>query len=83
MLLDWDGKRKGIYNHSIIQKAVNMMWFKNKWDEGVAYTDFFNPVLVHSIALILTVVSKSIFYFQVSNDKYNRLNAILMSGFLA
>ena len=63
-------------------KAVNAMWFKNKRDEGVVYTDLFNPVSVHSIALILTVV-KSIFYFQVSNDKYNRLNAISMSGFLA
>ena len=64
-------------------KGCYAMWFKNKQDEGVVYTDLFDPVSVHSIALILTAVSKSIFYFQVSNDKYNRLNAILMSGFLA
>ena len=84
-LSDWDGKRKGIYNHPIIQKAVNAMWFKNKRDEGIIYTDLFNPVSVHSIALILTAVSNSnnYFHFQVSHDKYNRLNAISTSGFLA
>ena len=52
-----DGKRKGIYNHPIIQKAVNKMWFKNKWDEGIMYPDYFKPLSVPSIALILTAVS--------------------------
>lgn len=83
-LSDPDGKRKGIYNHPIIQKAVNAMWFKNKRDEGILYTDLFNPVSVHSIALILTAVSNSwdYFHFHVFN-KYNRLNVISTSGFPA
>lgn len=56
ILLDSNGKRKGIYNHPIIQKAVNVMWFKNKRDEGFVYPDLFNPIPVPSIALILTAV---------------------------
>ena len=36
-----------------------MMWFKNK-REGIVYSDLFDPILVHSIALILTVVSNPI-----------------------
>lgn len=57
VLSDLEGKRKGIYKHPIIQKAVNVMWFKNKRDEGIVYPDLFNPIPVHSIALILTAVS--------------------------
>lgn len=57
VLSDDTGKRKGIYSHPIIQKAVNKMWFKNKRDEGIIYSDYFNPVSVPSIALILTAVS--------------------------
>jgi Domain of unknown function (DUF6532) len=57
MLSDDNGKRKGIYNHPIIQKAVNKMWFKNKRDEGVLFSEYFNPLAVPSIALILTAVS--------------------------
>ena len=30
---DSDGERKGIYKHPIIQKAINIMWFKNKQDD--------------------------------------------------
>ena len=44
------------------------MWFKNKRDEGIVYPDLFNPISVHSIALILTAVSNSIHDFHVSNN---------------
>ena len=57
LLDEQDGKHKGIYNHPIIQKAVNKTWFKNKWDEGIMYPDYFKPLSVPSIALILTAVS--------------------------
>ena len=57
VLSDNEGKHKGIYNHPIIQKAVNKIWFKNKRDEGIMFPDYFNPVSIPSIALILTVVS--------------------------
>jgi hypothetical protein len=67
VLSDSDGNRKGIYKHPILQKAVNAMWFKNKRDEGILYADLFNPISVHSIALILTAVSntmdKKIIYY--------------------
>ena len=51
-----DLERKGIYQHPIIQKAVNVMWFQNKQDEGIQYMDMFKPVLIAAIALVLTVV---------------------------
>jgi hypothetical protein len=57
VLSDENGKRKGIYNNPIIQKAVNKMWFMNKRDEGIIYQDYFNLLSIPSIALILTVVS--------------------------
>ena len=37
-------KRKGIYNHLIIEKAVNIMWFKNKQDEGILNPDLPNQI---------------------------------------
>lgn len=57
VLSDAEGKRKGIYKHPIIQKAVNAMWFQNKRDEGIVFSDLFDPISVPSIALILTAVS--------------------------
>ena len=59
MLVDDNGnpKRKGIYNHPIIEKAVNIMWFKNKHDKGILNLDYFNPISIPSIALVLTAVS--------------------------
>ena len=57
MLSDENGKRKGIYNNPIFQKAMNKMWFNNKRDEGVVYQDYFNPIAIPAIALILTAVS--------------------------
>ena len=50
-------ERKGMYQHPIIQKAVNVMWFQNKQDEGIRYTDTFKPIPVPAIALVLTAVS--------------------------
>ena len=55
--LNGDGPRKGMYNHPIIQKAVNAMWFQNKRDEGVHFTDMFKPIPVQAIAFVLTAVS--------------------------
>ena len=57
LLDDNTGRRKGIYEHPIIQKAVNKMWFMNKRDEGIVLKDYFNPIQIPSIALILMVVS--------------------------
>jgi len=56
MPLDGVGSRKGMYYHPIIQKAVNAMWFQNKRDEGVLFTDMFKPIPVPTIAFVLTAV---------------------------
>jgi hypothetical protein len=52
-----------MYGYVIIQKAVNAMWFKNKHDEGVVFTDKFSPVPVPAIALLLMAVC-FLFIFQ-------------------
>ena len=36
---------------------MNKMWFNNKHDDGVVYQDYFNPIAIPAIALILTAVS--------------------------
>ncbi|KAG6859995.1 hypothetical protein C0995_000742 [Termitomyces sp. Mi166 len=53
-------EHKGIYQHPIIQKAVNRLWFKNKHDEGVIYTDMFKPLPIPAIALVLTAIECNI-----------------------
>jgi hypothetical protein len=45
------------------------MWFNNKRDEGVIYQDYFNPISVPSIALILTAVS--FFFFSIYRLSFN------------
>lgn len=45
-----------MYNHLIIQKAINTMWFQNKRDEGVVFTEMFKPIPVQAIAFVLTAV---------------------------
>ncbi|KAG6818720.1 hypothetical protein H0H93_002504 [Arthromyces matolae] len=52
--------RKGIYRHPIIQTAVNKVWFTNTRDEGVVFTDMFNPMPIPAIALILTAIECNI-----------------------
>jgi hypothetical protein len=49
-------ERKGMYQNPIIQKAVNLMWFQNKRDEGILYRDMFKPIPIPEIALVLTAV---------------------------
>lgn len=45
-----------MYQHPIIQKAVNIMWFQNKRDEGSRFPEMFKPIPVPAIALVLTAV---------------------------
>ncbi|KAF5369575.1 hypothetical protein D9758_002484 [Tetrapyrgos nigripes] len=52
-------ERKGLYQHRIILKIVNMVWFKNITDEGVRYTEY-NPFPLHGLALVLTAVECAI-----------------------
>jgi len=54
-----DQPRKGLYQHPIIQKAVNIAFYANKQDEGVRYPQYFCPFPLTGVALVLTVVSMS------------------------
>ena len=46
-----------MYNHPIIQKAVNAMLFQNKHDESVHFTNMFKPIPVQAIAFVLAAIS--------------------------
>jgi hypothetical protein len=71
-------QRKGLYKAQIIQKVVNTMWFANKRDEGVVFSEWFNPITPVTLALVLTAVSAH----HMSDPLLNlvRLNAVLTSG---
>jgi hypothetical protein len=49
--------RRGLYKNPLIQKVLNVMWFRNRQDEGVVYDNYFQPIKVETLALVLTVVS--------------------------
>lgn len=49
-------KRKGIYQAKILQKVINVMWFRNKQDEGIVHATKFNPLTISALALVLTAV---------------------------
>jgi len=45
-----------MYQHPVIQKAVNCMWFKNRRDEGILFETLFEGMPLPAIALLLTAV---------------------------
>ncbi|GJJ13727.1 hypothetical protein Clacol_007983 [Clathrus columnatus] len=49
-------RRHGLYSNPILQIAINEMWFQNDRDEGVKFSEYFNPIPFPVIALIFTVV---------------------------
>ncbi|KIJ05652.1 hypothetical protein PAXINDRAFT_93163, partial [Paxillus involutus ATCC 200175] len=51
-----DVPRSGLYEHRIIQKAINIAYYCNKKDEGVVYSQYFQPFPLRGVALMLTVV---------------------------
>jgi hypothetical protein len=48
------------YQHPIIQKAINILWFKNMDDDGMTFHEHFSPMPIPAIALVLTVVGINI-----------------------
>jgi hypothetical protein len=48
------------YQHPIIQKAINIMWFKHKNDDGMTSQEHFSPIPIPALALVLTVVGTNI-----------------------
>ena len=53
--------RRGLYRNPLIQKLINVMWFRNRQDEGVVYDQYFHPIKVEMLALVLTAAS-TLFY---------------------
>jgi hypothetical protein len=47
---------RGPYRHTVIQKAVNSLWFKDKDDDGMTYQEHFSPMPIEAMALVLAVV---------------------------
>ncbi|KAF8883573.1 hypothetical protein BD779DRAFT_1472470 [Infundibulicybe gibba] len=52
--------RKGVYQNHIIREGINALWFQNKQDEGIEFSELFDPIPVESIALILTAIECAI-----------------------
>ena len=48
--------RKGMYQARILQKVVNVMWFRNKQDKGVVHAAQFSPLTISALALVLAAV---------------------------
>ena len=50
------GRLRYPYRHPIIQKVINITWFQNKDDDGIVFHDYFTPIPIEVIAIVLTVV---------------------------
>ncbi|KII82960.1 hypothetical protein PLICRDRAFT_180857 [Plicaturopsis crispa FD-325 SS-3] len=50
----------GLYENKIIQKAINVMWFKNRQDIGVSFPEVFAPFPTVGIALVLAAIECAI-----------------------
>jgi len=44
------------YRHPIIQEAINILWFKNKDDDGMTFQEHFSPIPTRAMALVLTAI---------------------------
>jgi len=43
------------YRNPIIQEAINMLWFKNREDDGITFQEHFSPMPIRAMALVLAV----------------------------
>ena len=50
------------YQHPVIQKAINITWFRNSGGDGLVFSKYFSPLPVPAIAFIVTTV-RDRFYF--------------------
>jgi hypothetical protein len=74
------------YRHPIIQKAINILWFKNKNDDGMTFQEHFSPIPIPALALVLTVVGVNVILTTLDADREPtiiRHNAASMSGLMA
>ena len=54
--LNFGGSPQYPYRHPIIQTVINLTWFQNKDDVGIAFYDYFEPIPIEAITVALTVV---------------------------
>ncbi|KAJ7604631.1 hypothetical protein FB45DRAFT_880313 [Roridomyces roridus] len=52
--------RKGIFRNIAIQKIINAVFFANRKDEGPNFPEYFDPLPLFVLALILTVIENCI-----------------------
>ena len=84
---NFGGRPRYPYRHPIIQKIINITWFKNNDDIGIVFHKYFNPIPFEAIALAATVVrievSRPYPGFWRAVSIVIRSSAALMSGPLA
>lgn len=66
-----------MYQAKIIQKVVNVMWFRNKQDEGIRHEDNFNPLSNEALALVLAAVRNYPDYFLISPTCYLQIECCI------
>ena len=54
---DGDHPNSGLYEHNIIQTAINACLFKNRLDIGVEFAKYFRPFPCVALMTIITAVS--------------------------
>jgi hypothetical protein len=74
--------RSGLFQTKLTQKAANLVWYRNKKDEGIVFAKYFTPFSIPAMALCYTAVSLAIHVLIIRHDVYHRLNAALMSGLM-
>ncbi|KAG2144967.1 hypothetical protein BD769DRAFT_1347089, partial [Suillus cothurnatus] len=52
---DWEMK-SGIYKSDLIQSGINDMQFVNCINEGIVYAEYFDPLPMKMMVLVLTVI---------------------------
>ncbi|EIW86023.1 hypothetical protein CONPUDRAFT_160913 [Coniophora puteana RWD-64-598 SS2] len=52
--------RTGLYEHPLMQDAINRLWFKNSRDVGIIYGALFEPMPIPAMALVWTGVEHAI-----------------------
>ncbi|KAJ7583440.1 hypothetical protein C8J56DRAFT_742353, partial [Mycena floridula] len=53
---DGDIVRSGLYKNKAIQSVTNDAWFANIADEGITHAEFFSPLTIPAVALVLTAI---------------------------
>ena len=73
--------RSGLFRTKLNQKAANLIWYRNKKDEGIVFEKYFTPFPIPAMALLYTAVSHAIELSPSHDDKrHHRQSVVLMNG---